>query len=278
MDSRFPGYFGVQMERAKTALQQDEWSKAVSILEAIPLDSIDKGSARHVCHMLGVGLFAEGEVQKALDVWTKGMAFGPGRCPLEKLAEYARLSLMPAKKRRREKNALADLLNLFETVDGHLSSRRWSEAIEAMERTGALATKEIQLEARLAYAYLNLKEVGDNGMRRLCKMLALATFCTMRPSEHVYLLFPPFVEIWPPGTVGKPGGRSEKMAGRLGCPKAYKKQKARVACLIIHIVVESLSTHNTRDAEKWTNIPIISNPRHSKCRIERISLPKSVAY
>ena len=197
MDSRFPGYFGVQMERAKTALQQDEWSKAVSILEAIPLDSIDKGSARHVCHMLGVGLFAEGEVQKALDVWTKGMAFGPGRCPLEKLAEYARLSLMPAKKRRREKNALADLLNLFETVDGHLSSRRWSEAIEAMERTGALATKEIQLEARLAYAYLNLKAVGDNGMRRLCKMLALATFCTMRPFEHGYLLFPPSIEIWP---------------------------------------------------------------------------------
>ena len=66
-------------------------------------------------------------------------------------------------------------LALFETVDRHMGNGDWKAAVLTMESFDALAIPDLQLQARLARAYLN-QDLNPEEPRFLCKFLVLADY------------------------------------------------------------------------------------------------------
>ncbi len=196
----FPDHYISRLHQATGAVNQCEWSKTVSLLSDVPRKDIDPGIARHVCHMLGMGLFAEGEISEALAIWEEGDSCYDGDCDLSLLIEYARIATMAPRKRkeRRSWGGVYETLVVFEEVDDYLTAGKWTEAISIMENYNIFAKEEMQLLARLCEAYLRLDIVpADPRWHR--KAMALALFCEKHlfyPLGYGYVP-PPYIETWP---------------------------------------------------------------------------------
>ena len=122
--------------------------------------------------------FTEGDTEKALRIWKQGKRYKNGCCNLDTYIAYARLSLKNEKQRKRSRigEDMKRGLTLFETVDQYMTSGDWKAVVLTMESSRAMAIPDLQLQARLARAYLN-QDFNPNEPRFICKILVLADYC-----------------------------------------------------------------------------------------------------
>jgi hypothetical protein len=199
MREKYPDHYLVRIELADEALQKSDWPGVIDLLQGLPRESLDDGSARHLCHLLGMAYFSIGEVKKALGAWKEGLAYENGRCELEPYIDYAEIALRPSKSRKRRKaaSAVSRLLSIFEQVDQHLADRQWEPAIAAVESIYPLTNADRQMLARLAHAYLQV-DFTPGEMRWVCKVLALANFLDcFKVAYKKDPVLPPYIEKWP---------------------------------------------------------------------------------
>jgi hypothetical protein len=197
----YPGHPMSLIELASVAIREREWWKVVTLLEKVCLDDLNDGTACHICHLLGMGLFARGYIERALYTWKKGATYDRGHCDLAPYITYAGIALMSPKKRKRKmvsaKSDILRTLNFFEMVDVHLLNKEWLEAISIMEKYNAPSSYDLQVLARFAEAYLH-QSVVPGEMRWFCKVVALATYCEMHSNKSMNInqVLPPYIEAW----------------------------------------------------------------------------------
>ncbi|MGD8444052.1 MAG: hypothetical protein PVH37_08110 [Desulfobacterales bacterium] len=199
MREKYPDHYLVRIELADEALQKSDWPGVIDLLQGLTRESLDDGSARHLCHLLGMAYFSIGEVQKALGAWKEGLAYENGRCELEPYINYAEIALRSPKSRKKSKteSAASKVLSIFEQVDQHLADRQWEPAIAAVESFYPLTNADRQMLARLAHAYLQLDFIPGE-MRWVCKVLALANFLDcFKVAFKKDPVLPPSIEKWP---------------------------------------------------------------------------------
>lgn len=201
MQEKYPDHYLVRIDLADEASRESDWPAVIDLLQGLPREGLDDGLACHLCHLLGMAYFSQGEVQQALGTWKEGLAYENGRCELEPYIEYAEVALRsPAAGKKREAtatSAASRMLSIFEQVDRHLAHRQWKQAIAAVESKAPLTDADQQILARLAHAYLQL-DFMPGEMRWVCKVLALANFldCFKRYYKKD-LVLPPLIEKWP---------------------------------------------------------------------------------
>jgi tetratricopeptide (TPR) repeat protein len=199
MREKYPDYYLVRIQLADEASRKSDWSAVIDLLQELPREGLDDGSACHLCHLLGMAYFILGEVQQALDKWEEGLAYENGRCELEPYIDYAEVALRSPEsgKRREATSAASRILSIFEQVDRHLADGQWKQAIAAVESMAPLTDADQQILARLAHAYLQVDFIPGE-MRWVCKVLALANFLDcFKTSYKRDLVLPPRIEKWP---------------------------------------------------------------------------------
>lgn len=198
MRTQHSNHFSVLLDLAEEAGQEKKWPQVISLLEGISRPDLDDGTARHLCHLLGIGYFIQGEIQRAQNIWREGITYEEGRCDLSPYIEYARLSLMPAEERLKQTSDMAEALNIFEPVNHHLANKRWCEAKETIEKNEASSKSDLQLLARLTWAYLNQNLIPGE-MPWLFKIIALGNYCQVYDNKFIYdsKVLPPCIESWP---------------------------------------------------------------------------------
>jgi len=211
MREKFPDHYLVRIELADEASQKSDWRVVIDLLQGLPRESLDDGSARHLCHLLGMAYFSIGEVQKALGTWKEGLAYENGRCELEPYIDYAEVALQSPKSRKRLKavSAVSRLLSIFEKVDRHLADKQWEQAIAAVEPIYPLTDADRQILARLAHAYLQV-DFTPGEMRWVCKVLALANFLDcFNVAYKKDPVLPPYIQKWPESRLAEVARRAE---------------------------------------------------------------------
>jgi hypothetical protein len=187
------------IEFATLAVREQEWRKVVTLLEEVSIAGLDDGTACHICHLLGMGLFAEGDIERALDTWKKGAAYERGHCDLPPYITYAKIALMSPKKRKKvsAKNHILRTLNFLEMVEVHLLNQEWLEAISIMEKYNVPSSYDLQVLARFAEAFLHQRAVPGE-LRWFSKVIALATYCEMHRNKSLSInqVLPPHIEVW----------------------------------------------------------------------------------
>ncbi|MCP4197055.1 MAG: hypothetical protein GY762_07875 [Proteobacteria bacterium] len=199
MREKYPDHYLVRIELANEESQKSDWPGVIDLLQGLPRESLDDGSARHLCHLLGMAYFSIGEVQKAFGTWKEGLAYENGRCELEPYIDYAEVALRSPEsgKRREATSAASRILSIFEQVDRHLADGQWKQAIAAVESMAPLTDADQQILARLAHAYLQVDFIPGE-MRWVCKVLALANFLDCFKTFYKKdLVLPPCIEKWP---------------------------------------------------------------------------------
>jgi hypothetical protein len=196
---KYPHHPMSLIESASAAIRERGWWKVVTLLEKVRIDDLDDGTACHICHLLGMGLFAQGHIERALYTWKKGAAYERGHCNLTPYITYAGAALMSPKKRKKAsaKNDILRTVNFFEIVDAHLLNEEWFEAISIIEKYNAPSSYDLQVLARFAEAYLHQRVVPGE-MRWFCKVVALATYCEMHRDKSMSInqVLPPHIEAW----------------------------------------------------------------------------------
>ena len=200
MRTQYPNHFSCLLDMAEEAANGNKWPEVISLLEKISRIGLNDGSSCHICHLLGIAYFIQGEIKKARDIWKEGLTYENGECDLIPYIKYAELSLMPKNKRKKQKSAMAKILNIFETVDDHLDNKRWCEVIEIIEKNVALSKKDLQLLSRLTWAYLN-KNFGPNEIQRIFKIITLGNYCQIYNDTFIQhnIVLPPCIEKWSEG-------------------------------------------------------------------------------
>jgi len=211
MQEKYPDHYTVRIDLADEASRESDWPAVIDLLQGFSREGLDDGLACHLCHLLGMAYFSQGEVQQALGIWEEGLAYENGRCELEPYIDYAEIALRsPAEGERPEATSAASrMLSIFEQVDRHLAHGLWKRAIAAVESKAPLTDADQQILARLAHAYLQV-DFMPGEMRWVCKVLALANFldCFKR-SYKKDLVLPPRIEKWPESRLAKVARHAE---------------------------------------------------------------------
>lgn len=197
MRTQYPNHFSVLQDLAEEAAREKRWPEAVSLLEKISRSDLNHGNSCHICHLLGIGYFFKGQVQKALDIWREGEAYEDGECDLDPYLEYAEIALTLPEKRPKEKNDLINILDTFESIDHHLNNMRWGEAVAIIENTPTLVKTDLQMLGRLTWAFLN-QNVKHGERQWLYKIIILGNYCQVFNNKFRCddLILPPYIETW----------------------------------------------------------------------------------
>ncbi len=195
----YPDHPVALIELATEAIRERKWRKVIFLLEEVSLAGLNEGTASHICHLLGMGLFAEGNIEGALDTWKEGAAHENIRCDLEPYITYAEIALMSPKERKKisAKSDISRALNFFEAVDALLLNKEWLEAISIMEKYNAPSSHNLQVLARFAEAFLH-QSAAPGELRWFCKVVALANYCGKYGDKYMSSnpVLPPQIEIW----------------------------------------------------------------------------------
>lgn len=214
------------LEAASAAIREREWWKVVSLLEKVCLDDLDDGTACHICHLLGMGLFAQGHIERALYTWKKGADYERGHCNLAPYITYSEVALMSPKKRKKAsaKNNISRTVNFFEIVDAYLLNEEWLEAVSIMEKYNVLSSSDLQVLARFAEAYLHQRVVPGE-MRWFCKVVALAYYCERHRDRFISYnqVLPPHIEVWSEGRLNDTVSRAQQWLDLQPGPAETKK-------------------------------------------------------
>lgn len=198
----YPDHPIVLMELATEAIRERKWRKVISLLEEVSLAGLNEGAVCHICHLLGMALFAEGDIEGALDTWEKGAAYENIRCDLDPYITYAEIALM-SPKRKKKISAKGDIsrtlrtLSVFETVDARLLNKEWRDAISIMGKYNVPSSSDLQLLARFAEAFLH-QRVSPGELQWFCKVFVLATYCENHNDKYMSNnpVLPPQIESW----------------------------------------------------------------------------------
>ncbi len=195
----YPDHPIVLIESATEALRERKWKKVISLLEEVSLAGLNEGTACHICHLLGMALFAEGDIKGALDTWKEGAVYENIRCNLDPYITYAEIALMSPKQRKKisAENDIPRILNFFETVDAHILNEEWCEVISIMEKYNVPSSNNLQMLARFAEAFLQ-QRVSPGELQWFCKVVVLASYCKNHSDRYMSnnLVLPPLIESW----------------------------------------------------------------------------------
>ena len=211
MVDTYPDHQLSRMKQAEDFMDKEDWPQVVHLLQGINRGLLDDGTACHVCHLLGMGLFAAGDVEEALTVWNEGDNYERGNCELEDLIAYANISLCSKEERikRTAQSGVIRTLICYETVDAHLANGQWLEAISVMEGMKGLVLTDIQIGARFAESYLQLK-VAPDAPRWFAKVWVLSLL--VKNVEDTFArcnqVMPPFIEHWSEARLVDVAGRA----------------------------------------------------------------------
>lgn len=198
MREHYPNHNRVLIDLAAEAADEQKWPEVISLLEGISRSVLDEGTACHICHLLGMGHFIQGDVKTAQIILEEGSTY-EGDCDLEPYITYAWLSLLSANKRKQyiRKNEIQKRLHFFETVDAHLANKKWHEAIEAIEKNDDVKSLDLQILARLTESYLHQNFIHGE-MRWFYKVIVLANYCEKHQdaSFRKNQVLPPYIEMW----------------------------------------------------------------------------------
>lgn len=199
MREHYPDHYRVLIDLASEAAGKQKWQEVISLFEEVSRTDLDEGTACHICHLLGMSYFIEGDIKTALTIWEEGATYEEGGCDLGPYITYAKLSLMSAKKRKKYKggNEIQKRLYFFETVDAHLANKKWHKAIEAIEKNNDLESSDLQILARLTEAYLHQDYIHGE-MQWFYKVLVLADYCEKHEAAHFRKnqVLPPYIGMW----------------------------------------------------------------------------------
>jgi hypothetical protein len=198
----YPDHPVALIELATEAIGERKWGKVISLLGEVSLAGLNEGTACHICHLLGMAMFAEGDIEGALDTWEKGAAYENIRCDLAPYITYAEISLMSPKRIKKisaNNNISRTLrtLSVFETVDARLLNKEWRAAISIMEKYNVQSSSDLQLHARFAEAFLH-QHVSPGELQWFCKVFVLATYCENHSDKYMSNnpVLPPQIESW----------------------------------------------------------------------------------
>ena len=195
----YPDHPVALIELATEAIGERKWRKVISLLEEVSLAGLNEGTACHICHLLGMALFAEGDIKRALDTWKVGAAYENIRCDLDPYITYAEIALMSPKERKKisPKSDISRALNFFEMVDALLLNKEWLKAISIMEKYNLPSSNDLQVLARFAEAFLH-QRVSPGELQWFCKIVALANYCEKHGDNYMSnnWILPPQIEIW----------------------------------------------------------------------------------
>jgi hypothetical protein len=196
----FPGHPWVLMRKAEDCVREQDWAQVVALLRDLSLEGVDDGTACHIGHLLGIGLFQSGEIADAVQTWQQAAQLDRGDCELEDLLEYGRVAGMSAaeRARSRKKGHLPTVLCALEDLDGLLERGEWAAAVSLAESSELQCERGLQVWARIAEAFLHL-EVEAGSLLWFRKIIVLAEFC-LKQSEFYLgneMDLPPYLHPWP---------------------------------------------------------------------------------
>jgi hypothetical protein len=176
-----PEHFYSIILHAEAELRNSNWEEVVQSLEKISLNKQLDRDACHICHLLGIGYYGKGEIEKALQVWEKGDSYAKGECDLDPYIAYASISLLSKEDRHTLTptsdidNLITTIFNLYEKIDEQLASKDWQGVINTIEKSEVKSIQDIQLLARHVIAYINLATTpGD--IQWIYKIMVLGNF------------------------------------------------------------------------------------------------------
>jgi len=185
MKERYPDNCRVLFDMANDAAREQDWEKVILLLAQVSRVYLDDGTARHICHLLGMAYFVKNDEKSALNIWEEGATYQDGQCELSPYIAYAKLSLMNEKERKqcKPKSDIQRCLDIYERVDTYFKNKKWHAVIETMELTDSLKTRDLQLQARLVQAYLH-QNYNHDDMRFISKVIVLANYCEEYNNDH----------------------------------------------------------------------------------------------
>ncbi len=194
----FPDHPRTLMIRADQALKRLDWQSMVALLKGVEIQGVDHGTAGHICHLLGMGLFCTGEVKEAVKVWRRGKRLKDSKCEFDDLIAYGRFAAMSdkAREKARKNGGYPKSLDLIETLDDSLEQEQWVDAIAAAKHYEINSIRNPQILARLAEAMMHQTHgVGEKGWFE--KVIILDTFSReSHPSQVSWLALPPHMITW----------------------------------------------------------------------------------
>ncbi|MDA3788861.1 MAG: hypothetical protein PF503_10260 [Desulfobacula sp.] len=195
----FPDHPRTLMVKADHALKNQDWPRIVVLLKEVKIQDLDDGTAGHICHLLGLGLFFTGEVKEAVKVWRRGKNLKESRCMLDQLISYGRIAAMSYKQREKtkKKGTYPKILHLIETLDTCLELGHWEDAVAGITPYDIESICYIQILARLTEAFMHQTTmVGKEGWFK--KIIVLDLFCREVKSPLISrLILPPYIITWP---------------------------------------------------------------------------------
>jgi len=92
-----------------------------------------------------------------------------------------------------------------------LAHKKYSDVIETIEKTDAMSKDELQILARLTWAYLHQNFIRDE-MQWVCKVIVLANYCDCYNQEllRVNQVLPSYIETWPESRLGDIATQAEQ--------------------------------------------------------------------
>ena len=202
LQGTFPDEPRVRLEVAARAVEDRSWEEAVAQLEGLDRGRLGHGTARHACHLLGMAHFALGDVEKSVSVWEEGLGYDEGDCELGPYLDYAELAKASSPLEgifRAPDPDMLEKIRTYEEADARLAAEDWEGAVRFLEDNGVFESGNLQLLARLAWAFLQL-DCPRGGERWMVKIVSLAHY-RARYEDAVLTInpvLPPHLETWPP--------------------------------------------------------------------------------
>lgn len=195
----FPDHPRTLMIKADHALKNQDWPRIVHLLKEVKIQGIDDGTAGHICHFLGLGLFFMGEIKEAIKVWRRGKSLKESICMLDQLISYGRVAAMSDKQREKakKKGTYSKILHLIEILDTCLELGHWEDAVAGATHYDIESICYIQILARLTEAFMHQKTmVGKKEWFK--KVIILDMFCREVKGPLISrLILPPYIITWP---------------------------------------------------------------------------------
>jgi len=206
----FPDHPRTLMVKADHALKNQDWPRIVALLKEVKIQSIDDGTAGHICHFLGLGLFFMGEIKEAVKVWSRGKSLKESECMLDQLISYGRVATMSDKQRgkAKKKGTYPKILHLIEILDTCLELGHWEDAVAAATHYNIESICYIQILARLTEAFMHQTTmVGKEAWFK--KVIILDLFCReVKVPLISRLILPPYIITWPEKRINELAGRA----------------------------------------------------------------------
>ena len=206
----FPDHPRTLMVKADHAFKNHDWSMIVALLKEVNIQDLDHGTAGHICHLLGLGLFFTGEIKEAVKVWRRGKKLKENKCMFDQLISYGRVAAMSDKQREKskKKGTYPKILNFIETLDTCLELEHWEDAIASATHYDIQSICYLQILARLTEAFMHQTTVvgKENWFK---KIIILDLFCREVKGVLISrLILPPYIITWPEKRINELAGRA----------------------------------------------------------------------